>query len=518
MEVIMAYLEGNSRNQISYVSTSLDELISRDNPVRVIDAFIDSLDLKVHGFVVHSPHKPGQRPYRRSDLLKIIMYGYFNKIRSSRALEIETKRNLELMWLINQITPDHGTISLFLKENRKAFQSVTREFTLMLKGWGLVEGKLVAIDGTKIKAQNSRHKLITDNILKNKIKYIDDQIEKYMEQLESMVADENIINESLEEVKDKIENYKVNREKHVKQKENMKKNKITQICATDSESRYMKNNGKKEICYNLQSVVDSKNCFIVEYEVVNDINDLQQLSNMSQKTKRLLQEQDMVVVADTGYYSAVEIKKCVDYEIQLNIKKPTLNNITGRREYRKDKFKYDPKIDSYICPQGEVLAYFEKSSKNKMKYKRYKGDNCNSCPKKTLCTTAKNGRNIQRWEYEHILEEVDEYTLENNEEYRLRSQIVEHPFGTIKRTFGYTYFLSRGLEMVNAEAAFFCLAYNMKRLTNLLPVKEIVSRIREDNQKSNDSYLNLATLAHKFKFKLENERLWQSLDFKITYC
>lgn len=315
------------------------------------------------GFTVYDEKRKGQAPYRRSDLLKLHIYGYLNKIRSSRCLEVEAKRNLELMWLVNAITPDHGTIAGFVQKNKVAFHNVLRDLTLILKGWGLIEGKLVAIDGT--------------------------------------------------------------------------------------------------------------NHFAIDAVVTNDINDLNQLSTMATDVKGLVEPDEMAVIADTGYYNAPEIKKCVDTGMAVYIKKGKSNNTTKDSRYRKEEIVYDPERDVYICPEGITMPFFKNTSKNGMKYWKYKCTACERCPKKSLCTKSTSGRRIQRWEHEAVLEKVCAETEAHNNIYEQRRCIVEHPFGTIKRQLGYTFFLRKGIENVDAECASKFIAYNLKRLFGILSVTEL---------------------------------------------
>ena len=467
----MAYIVGCDRNQVNMIMTSLDEIIVAENPVRVIDAYVDSIDLLALGFKEYSGNNKGQAPYRRSDLLKLHIYGYLNKIRSSRKLEVEVKRNLELMWLINSIQPDHGTIAGFVTENKKAFRTVLRELTLVLKGWGLIDGRIVAIDGTKIRAQNSKHNCITESTLNKKLEYADEQINHYLVEIEKSVADTDCYKEKLKAYQELKENYQ-------KQKIELIEEGLEQKSLTDKDSRRMKNNGSLDICYNVQTIVDSKNHFVIDSVAVNDINDQNQLADMALNAKKLLHKRKMKILADTGYYNGTEIKKCVDEKLTILIKKAKANNQTKDNEYRKERFIYDADKDIYICPASQELRFFENTSKNGLKYKRYKCSNCNNCPKKNQCTTSTTGRNLQRWEHENILEEVRDYTLANNEVYKLRRCIVEHPFGTVKRTLGYSYFLRKELDNVNAESASMFIAYNLKRLLSMHSVQELSEKFK----------------------------------------
>ncbi len=462
----MAYIIGEDRNQVQFVSASLDDLIDQDNPVRVIDAYVESLDLVELGFTVYDGKHKGQAPYRRSDLLKLHVYGYLNKIRSSRCLEVEAKRNLELMWLVNAITPDHGTIAGFVQKNKAAFHKVLRDLTLILKGWGLIDGKLVAIDGTKIRAQNSKHNCITQSGLEKKIAYAEEQIEIYLAAMEQ----QNGTNVS---IKEKLEAYQQLKEKYETQREELRTEGLEQKTLTDPDSRRMKNNGALDICYNVQAAIDGSNHFAIDAVVTNDINDLNQLSTMATGAKELVEPDEMAVIADTGYYNGPEIKNCVDAGIGVYIKKGKSNNQTKENGYRKDKFIFDSERDVYICPEGKELHFFENTSKNGLKYHKYRCTVCEQCPKKQFCTTSVSGRNIQRWEYEAVLEQVSTETAEHNEIYKQRRSIAEHPFGTIKRYLGYTFFLRRGTENVDAECASMFIAYNLKRLFGIFSVPEL---------------------------------------------
>ena len=468
----MAYITGCDRNQINIITTSLDEMIDSENSVRVIDAYVDFLDLSSLGFIEYDGNNRGQSPYLRSDLLKLHIYGYLNKIRSSRKLEVEAKRNLELMWLINSIQPDHGTIAGFVANNKKAFRTVLRELTLVLKGWGLIDGKIVAIDGTKIRAQNSKHNCITESKLNKKLEYADEQINYYLAEIEKSDND-------TEYYKEKLKNYQELKQNYQKQKSELREEGLEQKSLIDKDCRRMKNNGSLDICYNVQTVVDSKNHFVIDAVAVNDINDQNQLAFMALNAKKLLNKRKMKILADTGYYNGSEIKKCVDSKLTVLIKKAKANNQTKNNEYRKEKFMYYADKDIYICPVGQELYFFENTSKNGLKYKRYKCCNCNSCPKKNQCTTSATGRTIQRWEHEDMLEEVRDYTITNNSIYKLRRCIVEHPFGTVKRTLGYSYFLRREIDNVNAESASMFIAYNLKRLLNMYSVRDLIIKFNK---------------------------------------
>ena len=270
-----------------------------------------------------------------------------------------------------------------------------------------------------------------------------------------------------DDLTDKLKTYQELKEQYLTQKQELKDEGLEQKSLTDPDSRRMKNNGSLDICYNVQSVVDAKNHFVVDISTTNDINDQNQLYTMAQKASELLEKESSTVLADTGYYNGTEIKNCVDAGMNVYIKKAKANNATKDNEFRKEKFIYNGETDEYTCPAGDRLRFFENTSKNGMKYRKYKCTDCNSCKYKKGCTTSSSGRTIQRWIHEDVLETVYNETLNNNEVYKHRRCIVEHPFGTIKRSLGYSFFLRRRQENVDAEAASMFIAYNFKRLLSM---------------------------------------------------
>lgn len=266
------------------------------------------------------------------------------------------------------------------------------------------------------------------------------------------------------------------KEEYLAQKQELKNEGLEQKSLTDKDSRRMKNNGSLDICYNVQSVVDAQNHFVIDILTTNDINDQNQLYVMAKDATTLLKIESPAVLADTGYYNGTEIKNCIDDGMKVYIKKARANNSTKDNEFRKEKFTYDKEKDIYICPAGNQLTFFENTSKNGIKYRRYKCFNCNSCRYKNACTSSASGRTIQRWEHEDILDVVRQDTLDNNDIYKQRRCIVEHPFGTIKRTLGYSFFLRRQIDNVDAEASSMFIAYNFKRLLNIFSTQELIRK------------------------------------------
>ena len=459
----MPFIQGENRNQISLLPNTLEDFVDEDNPVRVIDAYVDTLDLKQLGFITYSGDRPGQKPYRRSDLLKLYIYCYMNGIRSSRKMETEATRNIEVMWLVGKITPDHGTLSTFMKDNRSAITRLFRDFTLMLKGFGLINGNLVAIDGTKLKANSAKSNHYNENIIKKKLEYLDAKIEEYINAFLTTKDDDGI----KEQVKEKIDCYRARIQELNGIKETLKETGVTQICVTDPDAKSMKNNGRFEVCFNLQAAVDSKHNLFVAYDVVNDVNDQGQLSNMASKVNEVFSDKRITAVADTGYYNLEQIINTVDEQTEILIKPQKGKKERLKNGFDKTDFRYNKNNDTYTCPLGCILEHKWNGKQGEKSYKRYVCKDFEHCGQKNKCTSAKGGRAVTRLENEEIVEQVLENTLTQKTKYLKRGSIVEHPFGTIKRHFGYTYFLTRGLKSVRIKASRICLAYNLKRLITI---------------------------------------------------
>lgn len=483
----MPFIEGEDRHQIHLLPYTLDDFVEEENPVRVIDAYVDSLTLEELGFQIYSGSKAGQKPYRREELLKLYLYCYMNGIRSSRKMESETKRNIELMWLIGKLQPDHGTLSAFMKSNQAAIKKLFKEFTLMLKGFGLIDGRLVAIDGTKIKANCSKKKHFNDNIISKKLEHIDEKIDAY---LRDFLTEDNRLKK--QEITEKLEVYQERMHELQVIKQKLKETGENQLCVTDSDAKSMKNNGKHEVCFNVQTVVDSKYKLIVDCDTVNDVNDQGQLSNMSKKTKQAFRDQKSTILADTGYYNYLEIIDVVDESTELLIKPQKGKQNKVASGFDKENFKYDAINDRYICPLGYKLPFKWKGKQDEKEYRRYTCEAFDICGQKDLCTSAKGGRSVTRLKDEELIEQIAENTRSQTHIYKQRGSIVEHPFGTIKRHWGYTHFLTRGLASVGTETNLICLAYNLKRIIKIKGVNELIRLFRDSaRSKSNmhDVYL-----------------------------
>ena len=481
----MPRISGFDRNQSVFFC--LDNYISPDNPVRIIDAFVDSLNLENLGFITFKSSAPGQQPYSRFDLLKLHLYGYTNGIRSSRKLANECLRNLELIWLIGGITPSKSSISDFVKVNEIPLQNTFKKFVQFLKFADFVDGNINVEDGTKIRAQNSRNKYYSIKKIDNTIAFFNSQIEHYTSLLKNENSDSNDESASSITFNEKISNYKQKIDEFSNLKKNMIDNNLSQITLTDTDSRMMTSHGNSDISYNFQTSVDAKNSLIVASDVVSDVNDTNQLENMLLKTSENLGATPKATVADMGYFNATQIANCEAAGSQVFVKRPKSKNATNNSNFSIDKFIFDPYLNIYICPYGKHLIFTRALKKRKNKDDKapsiigfeYSCSDCAGCPHLHECTSSVDGRRITRNVHQDILDKVQKNFEENPNMYTLRKCVVEHPFGTIKRSLGYTYFLRRGLKAVRTEAALICLAYDIKRLANISKVKEIIKKLEE---------------------------------------
>lgn len=478
----MAYIQGVDRNQIILFPEAIDAYIEEDNPVQFIDAFVDNLDLVALSFKYSVTKATGRPPYDPSDMLKLYIYGYLNRIRSSRSLEKESHRNIELMWLLKKLTPDFKTIADFRKDNKDAIKKVCREFILICKTLNLFGGELIGIDGSKFKASNSKKRNFNEAKLKKKVKEIEERIEEYFKELEENDERETSISRiTKEELKTKIQLLKGRKDEYKELLKSLKESGETQISLTDPDSRAMVNNQRIEVSYNVQMTIDDKHKLILDHEVINEVKDQDQLSNMAKRAKEILEKDQIEVLADKGYYNAVEIKECVDNGITPYIPKPapTISKEINipRPEFYKDKFRYKSDKDIYICPEGAEITYRNTAIHHGKVMRLYKSAGCMNCKSKGLCTRNRNGRIIYRWEHEDVLEEMKKRVEGNKDKVKRRQWLTEHIFGTIKRSFNQGYLLMRGIEKVRAEISLSVLAYNIKRVINIVGLKGMLAAL-----------------------------------------
>lgn len=467
------FKEGISREQYIMFPEIIDEYIEAENPVRFIDAFVANLDLLQLGFSKAIPKARGTSAYNPQDLLKLYIYGYLNQVRSSRKLEKETHRNVELMWLLKKLKPDFKTIADFRKDNLKGIKNACREFTFVCKKLDLIGGELIAIDGSKFKANNSNKNYYTEKDVKKEQDYINNKINDYLKELD--LADEQEYGQkklTAEELKDKIEKLKSRKNKyeHIKSKMGTEK----QLALTDPDSRLVKDKKQYVVGYNVQSAVDAKHNLIVANDVIQCANDLSQLSPMTEKALEIIETNDLKVVADTGYYHEEEIIKVTDKGVIPYVFKPKGNPNDKKGLFTRNDFTYDKEKDVYHCPANQQLRFRGFGKNKKRLLRHYYTPACKACSLRPKCTEDKSGRRICRSVKEDILELMAQRMKQEPQLAILRKQIVEHPFGTLKRSFGYERFLLKGLEKVKAEISLSVLAYNLKRVINIIGFKGLM--------------------------------------------
>lgn len=477
----MGYIKGEERNQSVLFPESIDEYITQDNTVRVIEAYVEQLNLKDLGFKKVTCASTGRPPYNPKDLLKLYIYGYLNRIRSSRRLEHEAIRNIEVIWLLKKLSPDFKTIADFRKDNKQALKAVFRDFNKLCDEWGLFGKELIAIDGSKFRACNSKRNNYNTKKLARNIKNIDEKIDKYMKELDESDSIEAADRKpDATEIKQRLQELKERKEKYQGYQKKLEESNKNEISTTDPDARLMANNNNNvDVSYNIQTTVDAKHKLIADFKASQKPNDLGELDNMALRAKKLFKGQNFEVLADKGYYKAEDLKKCVESGITPYVTKQTYSNGTGNKEYYSDKFHYDKEKNCYLCPQGQEL-YQGRKRKVKDKivgydYKNYPA--CKLCEVKALCTVSAQGRSVFRHIDQDFLDTIDLQTELNMDKYKLRQMIVEHPFGTIKRSWGAYYFLTKRKISVTAEVSLAYLAYNLRRTINILGGSEMVRRL-----------------------------------------
>jgi len=475
----MRYVQGENRDQATLLPPTLDDYVTDDNPVRFIDAFVDELNLVELGYTYSEPKETGRKPYNPADMLKLYLYGYLNRIRSSRRLEAETHKNIELMWLLRMLRPDFKTIADFRKDNKKSIKKTCREFTLLCRKLGLFGLQLFAIDGSKFEAVNHNHKAFTKNKLEKLVERIDEKIDNYLKTLEQSDADEKEIEKpTADYIEEKIKGLKERKQTYQSYQKKLEESKESQIVLTDPTSRLMRtgHNGR-DVCYNVQFAIDNKFKLIGEHDVTSDENDMHQLSNICGKVKSTFDLEKYQAITDTGYFEKDEIKKCHDEGIECFVPEPKRSKNHKLNKFTNKDFQYNSDEDYYACPGGHHLHALGTYKKHSRMEVCYQTSACKTCPLKAKCTTSKKGRRIYRWEHEAILEDMEHKLRQNPQYMDERRNIAEHPFGTMKRAFGFTHFLCRGLEMVNTEMDLGVIAYNMRRVINIIGVKELISAL-----------------------------------------
>src|SRR5262245_31394586 len=463
------FVEGIDRSQSSLFPAELEDYVAEDNLVRAVDAFVDGLDLGRLGFGRVAPLERGRPCYHPATLLKIYIYGYPNRVPSSRRLERECQRNIELIWLTGQLAPDFKTIADFRKDNGKAIREVCRSFVALCRELDLLSEASVAIDGSKFKAVNARDKNFTEAKMKRRLERIEESIARYIVQLETADRRGDVVPEAkVARFKDKI--VKLNEEIARLSAINaeMMKSKDKQISLTDPDARSMATSGRDTgiVGYNVQAAVDTKNHLIVAHEVTNVGTDRCQLSNMAERARTEMGVEALDAVADRGYYESEEIKACEESGITVTLPKPQTSGAKAAGRFGKQDFVYVAADDVYRCPAGERLTYRYTNIEDGKTLRRYWTGACETCALKAQCTTGRE-RRIVRWEQEAVLEKVQDRLDHNPNAMGVRRQTAEHPFGTMKCWMGATHFLTKTLPKVATEMALNVLAYNMKRVMTI---------------------------------------------------
>jgi transposase len=476
----MKFIQGHNRTQINLFPVSLDQTIDADNEVRIIDLFVDSLSIKNFGF--RTDYNENGRPaYHPSDLLKLFIYGYLNKIRSSRDLEKECKRNIEVMWLMRLLTPDHNTISNFRRDNPKAIKKVFRATVQIAKHFDLIGGKLIAGDSTKLRAQNSKKNNFNQAKIDRHIAYIDNKLEEYARALAENDGDNR------QQIEDEINKQQKRKDNYKDLEKQLKESAEAQISISDPESRQiMLRNNITEVAYNVQTSVDAKNNIPIDYKVTNE-NDSKAMGNMVQRAKSILRTNEFTVLYDKGFHTGSELKTAQELGVETIVAIPGVPSTSKAPDpmFNYEFFKYNKKEDTYTCPQGQVLFtngswYKEKTSAgNIIWFKQYKTKACKHCPVRSHCTRSKKERLIHRSEYADYYERNRTNTIEKENLYKRRQTIVEHPYGTIKRQWGFSYVLTKkGISRATADVGLMFIAYNLRRIGNILTMNVLKEYLR----------------------------------------
>ena len=471
------FIKGEDRNQATLFPERLDDYIAEDSAVRVIDVFLDDLDLSGLGFKTQ-PNDTGRPAYHPSTMLKIYVYGYLNRVQSSRRLEREAQRNIELMWLTERLAPDFKTIADFRKDNGEAIRLVCREFVMLCRKLNLFANAFVAIDGSKFKAVNNRDRNFTKAKMKRRLQQIDESIERYLGQMASADRQESSEDKS-QRLEEKIARLKKEMAHLKKLEVRMHEAPDQQISLTDPDARSMATSGRGTgmVGYNVQTAVDTTHHLIVAHEVTNVGHDRTQLANMAQQSKAIIETEELQVVADRGYFKGEEILACDEAGITTYLPKPQTSGSLAKGRFSKRDFIYRPADDEYECPAGERLVHrMSRQEKGKIIH-RYWRLTCSDCAIKPQCTTGKH-RRVSRWEHETVVDAVQTRLDREPERMRARRETVEHPFGTIKSWMGSTHFLTKTLDRVSTEMSLHVLAYNMKRMMNIIGTKPLMEAIR----------------------------------------
>jgi len=474
------FIEGEDRNQATLLPEYLDDYIAEDNPVRAVDAFVEELELKRLGFDGAAPATTGRPSYHPAGLLKIYIYGYLNRIPSSRRLEREAQRNVELMWLTGRLAPDFKTIADFRCANGEAIRKVCREFVELSRQLGLFGEAVVAIDGSKFKAINNRDKNFTPHKLKARLQQLEQSIARYLSDLDRADREPSLVPaDRVSHLKEKIAAVKEQVRKLRRIEEQLQEAPDQQVSLTDPDARSMATSGRGTgiVGYNVQAAVDTTHHLIVAHEVTNVGHDRAQLTAMSQLARDAIGGEELTVLADRGYFDGEEILHCAEAGITTLVPKPLTSNSRADGRFDKRDFIYNADRNEYRCPAGERAIWRMTSVENGRTIHRYWPSACPRCPLKPRCTPSAY-RRIARWEHEQVLDDMQHRLDRTPQASRMRRQTAEHPFGTLKAWMGSTHFLTKTLPKVRTEMSLHVLAYNLKRALNIFGTQLLVALMR----------------------------------------
>ena len=475
------FVEGVDRGQSTLFPECLDDWIGEENAVRVIDVFVDELDLAALGFSGVDPETTGRPSYHPAVLLKLYIYGYLNRVQSSRRLEREAGRNVEVMWLTGRLAPDHKTIADFRKDNGRAIRQVCARFVVLCRTMGLFTDASVAIDGSKFKAVNNRDKNFTRAKMARRRAQIEESVARYLQQLDTADRQEpsDALATKITGLREKIAKLGKEMQRLQALETRMLESPDQQISLTDPDARSMATSGRGSgvVGYNVQAAVDIEHHLIVAHDVTNVGTDVSQLAPMAQLTKAALKTDRLEVVADRGYFSSEQILACEEAGVTVTLPKPQTSGNRVKGRFVKQDFRYVASEDVYVCPAGEKLAYHYTNEEDGRVLRRYWTSACQTCAIKDRCTSGKE-RRITRWQHEHVVEAVQRRLDAHPEKMRQRRETAEHPFGTIKARMGATHFLMKTLQRVSTEMALHVLAYNLTRAMNILGTGPLIDAMR----------------------------------------
>jgi transposase len=475
----MTHLDGHDRSQALLLPESLDDYVGPENPVRFIEAFVDGLDLAAAGFGRVRPKETGRPGYAPADLLKLYIYGYLNRIRSSRRLEAETHRNIEVIWLLRHLKPDFKTIADFRRDNRKAFRPVFRQFVLLCRQLDLFGRELLAVDGTRIKAVNNKDRNFTRASLTEFVRLADAKLDDYLQRLDtSDAAEQGAAGSRVKNLAEKIAAVRERRTRCQVMLAELDRTGEDQISLTDPDSRAMAAHTHVAVGYNVQVAVDTQHKLIVEQQITNQVVDMGLLTETAEPAKESLGVERIAVVADRGYFKIEDIEACENAGMEPYVPRPQRGPSVRAGLYRKDEFQYDPESDTILCLGGHRLQPYSSSFLRGLKKINYANKQaCRDCPLRSRCTNN-SFRSVSRMENEAVLDRMQARLAQRPEVLARRREAVEHPFGTIKQWMNQGAFLMRGLEKVRGEFSLTALAYNLRRVLNIVGFSELMAAVQ----------------------------------------